>query len=53
MTGAGFGGCAIALLKKGKEQDFIKELNSFYKQKIGYPPSIYIQEIGDGPAKIF
>lgn len=53
MTGAGFGGCAIALLKKGEEQDFIKELNSFYKQKIGYPPSIYIQEIGDGPAKIF
>ncbi|MCJ0743236.1 galactokinase [Pedobacter montanisoli] len=53
MTGAGFGGCAIALLKKGKEKDFTKELNSFYKEKIGYHPDVYIQEIGDGPTKIF
>lgn len=53
MTGAGFGGCAIALLKKGKEKDFTQKLVSFYKEKIGYHPDVYIQEIGGGPTKIF
>jgi galactokinase len=52
MTGAGFGGCAIALLKKGYEVDFAKQLTVSYVAKIGYPAAIYIHEIGDGVKKI-
>ena len=48
MTGAGFGGCAIALLKKGYEQDFAKQLTESYVDKIGYPATIYVHQIGDG-----
>lgn len=52
MTGAGFGGCAIALLEKGFEEDFAKQLTDYYVDKIGYPAEIYVSEIGNGPTKL-
>ena len=52
MTGAGFGGCAIALLKKGYEEDFAKHLTDSYVKAIGYPAAIYIHQIGDGVRKL-
>ena len=52
MTGAGFGGCAIALLKKGSEDDFTEKLTGFYTERIGYAPSVYVSEIGHGASAI-
>ncbi|MEJ5961799.1 galactokinase [Pedobacter immunditicola] len=52
MTGAGFGGCAIALVEKGAEADFNEELSAFYTEKIGYAPSVYISNIGNGASRI-
>ena len=52
MTGAGFGGCAIALLKKGHEEDFAKQLTDSYVAQIGYPASIYIHGIGNGVSRL-
>jgi galactokinase len=52
MTGAGFGGCAIALLKKGQEEDFAKQLTEYYIERVGYPAAIYISEIGNGASAI-
>lgn len=52
MTGAGFGGCAIALLEKGFEEDFAKHLTDYYVARIGYPAEIYVSEIGNGPTKL-
>lgn len=52
MTGAGFGGCAIALLKKGKEEEFAKQLTDYYVERVGYPAAIYISEIGNGASAI-
>jgi galactokinase len=48
MTGAGFGGCAIALVKKEEFENFSHELNDYYTHKIGYSPSIYQSLIGNG-----
>jgi len=48
MTGAGFGGCAIALVKKERFDDFADKLTSYYKDKIGYDPEVFASEIGDG-----
>lgn len=48
MTGAGFGGCAIALVQKGFEQEFTDALTLEYSALIGYAPSVYFSEIGDG-----
>lgn len=48
MTGAGFGGCAIALVKKDAFDEFSKGITEFYTQKIGYAPSVYSSLIGMG-----
>ena len=48
MTGAGFGGCAIALVKKESFEDFATKLIVFYKEKIGYEPEVFASDIGDG-----
>jgi galactokinase len=48
MTGAGFGGCAIALIKRDKLEDFSLALTTYYTNKIGYAPSVYSSLIGNG-----
>jgi galactokinase len=48
MTGAGFGGCGIALVKGDAFEDFSKGMTEYYTQKIGYAPSVYSSLIGDG-----
>ncbi len=48
MTGAGFGGCAIALVKQDEFENFSLELNTYYTDKIGYAPSVYQSLIGNG-----
>jgi galactokinase len=48
MTGAGFGGCAIALVKESGFENFSKGVIEYYTDKIGYAPSVYSSLIGDG-----
>lgn len=52
MTGAGFGGCAIALVKKDEIRNFTDTVRKNYKNKIGYEPSFYLSSIGDGAKEI-
>ena len=49
MTGAGFGGCAVSIVKTDKVDEFIKNVENGYREKIGYNPEFYVVEIGDGP----
>ena len=48
MTGAGFGGCAIALVDKQSMDDFAMRLVDVYKDKIGFAPTVFASEIGNG-----
>ena len=48
MTGAGFGGCTVSVVKAAHAQEFIDTLAPIYESKVGYPASFYITEIGDG-----
>lgn len=48
MIGAGFGGCAIAIVAKDQADALIKNVGKIYEEKIGYPAEFYIAEIGDG-----
>ncbi|WP_286207925.1 galactokinase [Clostridium caldaquaticum] len=52
MTGAGFGGCAIALVKKDKVDSFMEQVKKNYKELIGYEPSFYLSGIGEGTEEI-
>ena len=49
MTGAGFGGCAVSIVKTDKVDEFIKNVGKAYKEKIGYDVDFYVVEIGNGP----
>lgn len=53
MTGAGFGGCAIALIKKNEVPDFTEKLSVYYRTKIGYDPGIFSSEPGEGVRAIY
>lgn len=48
MTGAGFGGCAIAIVQKDSVKAFEKAVADKYVQQIGYQPSFYQASIADG-----
>lgn len=52
MTGAGFGGCAIALVKANAFDDFSSGVTKYYTEKIGYAPSVYSSLIGDGVGEL-
>ncbi|WP_035051217.1 galactokinase [Carnobacterium pleistocenium] len=48
MTGAGFGGCAIAIVENNTIDAFIGQVGKQYQEKIGYPGEFYIAQISDG-----
>ena len=52
MTGGGFGGCTVSLVKREKMKDFEEELQKVYEPKIGYPCSFYEAEIANGPREL-
>ncbi|NLY44984.1 MAG: galactokinase [Tissierella sp.] len=52
MTGAGFGGCAIAIVKSDKVDEFIQYVGNDYKNRIGYEAEFYVTGIGDGTREI-
>ena len=52
MTGAGFGGCAIAIVEQTHTDEFIASVGEKYEAAIGYPAEFYIAEIGDGATEL-
>ena len=52
MTGAGFGGCTVSIVKDEAVEHFIEAVGSAYEKKIGYSADFYVVEIGDGPSRL-
>ena len=48
MTGAGFGGCAVALVKPEQLEEFSKAVSSCYQKQTNNVASIYITKASDG-----
>lgn len=53
MTGAGFGGCAIALVHKDATEKFIQNVQSEYSKAVGYEGGFFACSSGDGVREIF
>ena len=49
MTGAGFGGCTVSIVKEDAIDTFIENVGKAYKEKIGYAADFYVVDLGDGP----
>ncbi len=52
MTGAGFGGCTVSIVKDEAVDTFIENVGKSYKEKIGYAADFYVVEIGHGPCRL-
>lgn len=52
MTGGGFGGCTVSLVKEEAIPHFIEEVGKAYTERTGLKADFYIAEIGDGACKI-
>lgn len=49
MTGAGFGGCTVSIVKDEAIEGFIAQVGAAYEKAIGYTADFYVVELGDGP----
>ena len=52
MTGAGFGGCTISIVKKNAVDKFIANVGKEYKERVGLNADFYIVNIIDGAKKL-
>ena len=52
MTGAGFGGCTISIVKKNAVDKFIANVGKEYKERVGLNADFYVVNISDGAKKL-
>lgn len=52
MTGGGFGGCTVSLVKDEAIEEFISHAAAGYKERTGLTPAFYVAETSDGGKRI-
>ena len=52
MTGGGFGGCTVSLVRDEAIPAFIEQVGKEYTEKTGLKADFYIAEIGDGAHRV-
>ncbi len=52
ITGGGFGGCTVSIVKDEAVEEFKEKIGAAYQEKTGKQADFYVVEIGDGPSKL-
>ena len=52
ITGGGFGGCTVSIVKKDAVDPFISSLGAAYKKSTGHEAEFYVVDIGDGAHRL-
>ncbi|MDC7290625.1 galactokinase [Blautia schinkii] len=52
ITGGGFGGCTVSIVKNDAVDNFIETIGKKYKEKVGHEAEFYVVEIGNGAGKL-
>ncbi len=52
ITGGGFGGCTVSIVKNDAVDTFISEIGKTYQEKVGHEAEFYVVDIGDGAGVI-
>ena len=52
LTGAGFGGCAIALIQPGHREEVAAHVRKVFEQRFSVTPGFDLLRIGNGPGEI-
>lgn len=52
ITGGGFGGCTVSIVKDEAVETFKEKVGTAYQQRVGKTADFYVVEIGDGPYKL-
>lgn len=52
ITGGGFGGCTVSIVKDEAIDSFKEKVGAAYQKRVGKTADFYVVEIGDGPSKL-
>jgi len=52
MTGAGFGGCTVSIVREDSVEAFIRDVGKGYQERTGLKADFYVAEIGDGSKQV-
>lgn len=52
ITGGGFGGCTVSIVKNEAVDAFIREIGTTYKEKVGHAAEFYVVDIGKGARRL-
>lgn len=52
ITGGGFGGCTVSIVKNDSVDTFIDTIGKAYKEKVGHDAEFYTVQIGDGASRL-
>lgn len=52
ITGGGFGGCTVSIVKNDSVDTFVESIGQAYKEKVGHEAEFYTVQIGNGASRV-